>query len=138
METQLKPKAKSVAVSRIVLSEEASKYLCTWMSQLRTTCPGIRLKKHDLLSWLVSQKGNKLSSSDLKIIKERFHDEIELAEWVLKQLKAAKARNEKLSLAELLGGGPQEKVIRSKRAVKQFTPPLAAISGSGGESERGV
>jgi hypothetical protein len=116
METQLKPKAKSIAVSRIVLNEGNAKHLQEWVGQLREACPGIRVKKQDVVNWLISEKGSRLTPGDLKALKDRFFDDVALAEWALRQLRAAKARSEPLTLADLVQRPPA--IVRKSRKTK--------------------
>ena len=104
MEAPLKPKAKVSSLSRVMLTEENGKHLQEWIGQLGEFCPGIRVNKQDIINWLVSTKGARLTAGDLKEVKDRFFDDIELAEWALQQLRAARARNEKLALADLVRG----------------------------------
>lgn len=105
MEMPSKTKAKVSSLARIILNEENGKQLDSWIEQLKGSCPGIRIKKQDLVSWLIVEKGNCLSQGDLKTIRERFFDAVELAQWALEQLRAAKQRNEKLTLADLIRNG---------------------------------
>jgi hypothetical protein len=121
MEAPLKPKGKVLSLPRIILTEENGKRLQEWIDQLRESCPGIRIKKQDLLNWLINQRESRLSSADLKALRERFFNEIELAQWALGQLKAAKGRNENLTLAELIRNG---KAGSSENpSNKKKTPP---------------
>lgn len=129
MDTPQKSKVKVSSLSRIILSEENGRHLQEWIVQLRESCPGIRIKKQDLVNWLVGERGPRLSSADLKSLRERFFNEIELAQWALGQLKAAKARNEKLSLADLLRGGKlKEGVISPRKERAKSTPKSVAES----------
>ncbi len=105
METPSKSKAKVSSLCRIILDEANGRNLQGWIEQLRGSCPGIRIKKQDLVSWSIHEKGERLSQSDLKAIRERFFDEVELAQWALEQLRAAKQRNEKLTLADVIKVG---------------------------------
>lgn len=122
MEAPTKPKAKVSSLSRVILNEENVKHLQGWIGQLQESCPGIRVKKQDLVNWILSERGPSLSSTELKSIRERFFDEIELAQWALGQLKAAKERNEKLTLADLIRTGKNSS-SESPAKKKNKTPP---------------
>ncbi len=113
--------SKSVPVNRVVLSNEATDLLDCWIQQMESFCPGIQLKRQGLVSWLVCNRDKQLSPSEMKAIKESLYDDIELATWVLKELKAAKARDEKLSLEDLLRGRSSGDV--KKRTGKKRTSP---------------
>lgn len=117
METPSKSKAKVSSLCRVILDEANGKHLEGWIEQLRGSCPGIRIKKQDLVSWLIQEKGEQLSPADLKAIRERFFDEVELAQWALEQLRAAKQRNEKLTLAGLLKVGSSDGHTKKKTKV---------------------
>ncbi len=132
MEAPLKPKAKVPSLSRIIVNEENGRHLQAWIAQLRESCPGIRIKKQDLVNWLVSEKGTRLTPADLKSIKERFFGEIELAQWALSQLKAAKARNEKVTLSDLIRNGKagsSEASPKKKNKPPKTQPEAPQIEG---------
>lgn len=140
MEALTKPKAKGPLLSRIVLSDESERQVQGWISQLKESCPGIRVKKQDLVNWLISERDSQLSAVDTKSIKERFFGEIELAQWALLQLKAAKARNEKVTLAELIRSGrvapaesPKKKTIPSKKSGQEL-PHIEAAPVTGNQN----
>ena len=120
MESLPKKRTKANANHRVVLSEESTRYLDRWLEQLRESSPGIRVKKQDLVNWLITQKGEALSSSDLKSVRDEFYDEIKLAEWALAQLKTAKAKNEKVALVDLLKGGKNGASERPRRTPKKI------------------
>lgn len=127
MDNPQKSKVKVSSLSRVILSEENGRHLQEWLGQLRESCPGIRIKKQDLVNWLVGERGPRLCAADLKSLRERFFNEIELAQWALGQLKAAKARNEKLTLADLIRGGKlKEGVISPRKERAKSTPKSAA------------
>ena len=138
-----KPKAnKGVTINRVVLSEEATTVLDSWIRQMEAYCPGIQLNRQDLVGWLVGNREKELSPSEQKAIKESLYDDIELATWALKELKAAKARNEKLSLADLLRGrsaGDSKKSTVKKRSSPQSKKEVpqneAASSASAGQAD---
>lgn len=142
MESITKTKAKGPSLSRINLSEQSERLIQGWISQLKDSCPGIRVKKQDLVNWLISERGSQLSASDTKSIKECFFGEIELAQWALVQLKAAKARNEKVTLAELIRSGkvtsaeqlPRKKASPSKKSEQEL-PQSEVAPGTGNRNE---
>jgi len=122
METPLKLKAKVPPLPRVILSDDNDKRLQEWLTQIRESCPGIRIKKQDLVNWIIAERSARLSSADLKAVREKFFDEIELAQWALGQLKAAKDRNEKLTLADLVRNG-RTSSSESSVKVKKKSPP---------------
>lgn len=122
MEPITKPKPKAIPTTRAVLSEDSVRKIESWLIQVTNVCPGIRLKRQDLVNWLVTEKGEQLSPSDLKSVKDRFYDEIELAQWALSQLIAAKIRNERVSLNELIRGGGSSPGEPARRKIRKKPP----------------
>lgn len=122
-----KPKAKGLPINRVVLSQETANKLDAWAEQVEVFCPGIGLKRQNLVEWLVTSKEQQLPTSDQKALKEQFYDDIELATWALQQLKAAKARNEKVSLADLLKGGKTKATDEVPKRAKRKSPPTSEI-----------
>jgi hypothetical protein len=125
MDTNSKSKPKKAPTLRIIVTENNVSSLDLWIGQLEQFCPGIRLKRQDLVNWLIEEKGGLLSPNDLKRAKEQFYGEIELARWALDQLKAAKARNEKVTLNDLLRGGKSNDTdVPRKRSKSKASPAL--------------
>lgn len=122
-----KPKAKGLPINRVVLSQETATKLDAWAEQMEVFCPGIGLKRQNLVEWLVMSKEQQLLTADQKALKEQFYDDIELATWALQQLKAAKARNEKLSLADLLKGGKPKSTDEAPKRTKRKSLPTPEI-----------
>ena len=120
-----KPKSKGLPINRVALSEDAAKKLDAWAEQMEVFCPGIRLKRQQIIEWLIGEQGAQLTASDQKSIKDQFYDDVELAAWALSQLKAAKAKNEKLSLADLLKRGQSSKIENDSKKAKRKSPPTS-------------
>ena len=120
-----KPKSKGLPINRIALSEDAAKKLDLWAEQMEVFCPGIRLKRQQIIDWLISEKGAQLTASEQRSIKDQFYDDVELVTWALSQLKAAKAKNEKLSLADLLKRGQANKLENNTKKSKKKSPPTS-------------
>ena len=120
-----KPKAKGLPINRVVVSEETARKLDAWAGQMESAFPGIGLKRQNLIEWLVSGKEEQLSVADQKTLKEQFYDDIELATWALQQLKAAKVRNEKLSLSDLLKGGKLKSSEDTPKKIRQRNSPTS-------------
>lgn len=120
-----KAKTKPQPVNRVVLSDSTAQKLDAWAEQMEAFCLGIRLKRQQLIEWLVNEKGPQLGTSDQRSIKDQFYDDVELAAWALEQLKAAKAKNEKLSLSDLLKRGVIGRNQSEPKKVKKKSPPTS-------------
>ena len=120
-----KLKTKTQSMNRVMLREGTARKLDSWAEQMEAFCPGIRLKRQQLLEWLVGEKQMQLSASEQKSVKEQFYDDVELASWALSQLKAAKAKNEKLSLANLLKRGTTNKNDSEQKKSKKRSTPIS-------------
>ena len=120
-----KAKTKPQPVNRVVLSDSTAQKLDAWAEQMEMLCPGIRLKRQQLIEWLVNEKGPQLGTSDQRSVKDQFYDDVELAAWALEQLKAAKAKNEKLSLSDLLKRGVIGRNESEPKKVKKKSPPTS-------------
>lgn len=120
-----KAKTKPQPVNRVVLSDSTAQKLDAWAKQMEVYCPGIRLKRQQLIEWLVNEKGPQLGTSDQRSVKDQFYDDVELAAWALEQLKAAKAKNEKLSLSDLLKRGVVGRNESEPKKVKKKSPPTS-------------
>ena len=120
-----KAKTKPQPVNRVVLSDSTAQKLDAWAEQMEMYCPGIRLKRQQLIEWLVNEKGPQLGTSDQRSVKDQFYDDVELAAWALEQLKAAKAKNEKLSLSDLLKRGVTGRNESEPKKVRKKSPPTS-------------
>lgn len=102
MDEMNKPKKRQAHPDRITLKPEALQRLETWNSQLADHLKGQRLKRGELLHWLILSHSDKLSEAEVGQIEQEFFDEIKFAQWAVKKLKEARAKGQNLELTELI------------------------------------
>lgn len=90
-------------IERVVLSQVTVGRIDQWLADLEIYCRGIKLKRKDLVEWLVQTHSAGLSKTEMKAVKDRFFDEVAQAKWLLDTLKTAKDRGEQTKMADLLG-----------------------------------
>lgn len=99
-----KPKARKIQGERIALNLESSRRVNQWLATLKEKYPGLRMRRSDLVDWLVSHRPAALSEEEISHVGERFYDQMQLAQWMVRQLKEAKASGKEVSLDELVKG----------------------------------
>lgn len=106
MENKITKAKKSLeAVERIAVKSDALARLNGWLEQLSGQYPGIRVSRSELVEWLIRRHSDELSPEERSSIKDQYFDEIQLALWAVKALKAARAGGQILTLSEVIGGG---------------------------------
>ncbi len=112
---------------RIKISPEALSRLSLWNEEITGRLRGVKLTRSDLVNFLILNHEQALSSSELKELENRYFDEVKFAQWALEELKAARARGESLSLADILvqnRTSPATKYEPKVRKGKKKDPPV--------------
>lgn len=106
---------------RITIDPEPLMKLDVWMKHLLSKHKGIQVTRRDLVNWLIKRHSEELSRSEEEDLKGMFYDEERFLRYAWEEIKAAKARGEKLSLQEILQrkeAPPIEKRPRKKSEPK--------------------
>jgi hypothetical protein len=96
-------KKKNANTERISLTPEAAARIDTWIGELQSSFRGIKLRRKSLVEWLIQSHSPELSNAEKKIIKNLFFDEVSHAQWLVRELRAAKGRGELTKISDLLG-----------------------------------
>lgn len=120
MNEEQKPKRNRKAnPDRITLGKEALHVLASMETQVEKAFGGmVRLKNKELTNFILEARSAELSSSELKMLKDRYFDEVRAATWALQKLKEAKERGESLKLKEILAQ-IQTPLVKEKSASKK-------------------
>lgn len=111
---------------RIKVSPEVLSRLSLWNEEITGRLRGVKLTRSDLVNFLILNHEQALSSSELKELENRYFDEVKFAQWALEELKAARARGESLSLADILAQNRTPPTLKSEpkgRKSKKKEPP---------------
>jgi hypothetical protein len=87
---------------RIHLTKEALDRVTHWSDQISQQLKGSKVTRSAIVEWLVIVRPSELSESEISELQSKHFDEVKFAAWALKELKAAKARGEALSMSDLL------------------------------------
>lgn len=103
-DVEQKPKRRRQAnPDRITLSKAALDNLEKLEAQVEKAFGGmVRLKNKELTNFLLEVRFSDLSNAELKMIRERYFDEVKAATLALQRLKQAKERGEELKLSDVL------------------------------------
>lgn len=99
----VKPKRKPSNVERIALGPEAVARLDRWLEQLTAKYHGLKVKRSELAEWIVLNHAASLDDGEIRQLGDKFYDQVHLAQWILRQLKEAKAAGKEKSIAEIMG-----------------------------------
>jgi hypothetical protein len=98
-----KGKKRQKHPDRIVLDKESVEVVESISAQINKAFGGmVKLSNKELTNFLVQSRSEKLSSSELKEIKDKYFDDVRAAQWAVQRLKQAKSGGENLSLNEVL------------------------------------
>lgn len=127
-DVEQKPKRKRQAnPDRISLSKVALENLAKLESQVEKAFGGmVRLKNKELTNFLLEVRFSDLTNGELRLIRERYFDEVRAATLALQRLKQAKERGEELKLSEVLA---QLQTPFVKEKSKPKTAPRAKSAG---------
>lgn len=90
-------------VDRIVLRRSENDRLHAWTTALNERFDGmIRVTKSDVANFLIRQRANDLSESEIKLIESELFDEVRWLNWALAKIRQAKKEGQSLSLNELM------------------------------------
>lgn len=87
---------------RITIGPDALLRLNQFLEQSGKCLRGIKLSKNELVNFLILNHCDTLSSSELKELENKYFDEVKFAQWALSELKAAKARGEAVTFANIV------------------------------------
>lgn len=128
MNEEQKPKRKRQAnPDRIVLSKVALDNLAKLEAQIEKAFGGmVRLKNKDLTNFLLEVRFSELTNSEMKMIRERYFDEVKAAILALQKLKQAKERGEELKLSDVLAQLQTPFVKEKSKAIKAAKAKVAS------------
>ena len=89
-------------VNRVSLSINAAKRVNDWHAQIVKVHPGIKIRKQDLVDWLIITKSEELTQDEITSLGEQHYSEVDLANWIVNQLKTAKAKGQELTVSDLV------------------------------------
>ncbi len=95
---QKKPKA-----NRYVLSAEAFGRVNHWMDQIKGQRQSLKIKPGDVIEFVLMNRSLEFDSNEIQAYMEKNISEVDLAKWIVKELKSAEKRGQKLNLADLIG-----------------------------------
>ena len=103
MDNDAKPKTRVKHPDRVTLSAEAQSRISNWMTSVQERLKGNRINKSDLVNFLVISHSSDLAEEELDGLRSQYFDEVQFAEWALRQIKEMKALGKTVSLAEIVG-----------------------------------
>lgn len=95
-------KRKQTHPDRISLSPASLAKLSLWIDQVHSQIRGVKLTRSQVVEWLIGSHEERLSANEIKKLEREHFDELKFAEWALRELKAARARGESISLSDLI------------------------------------
>lgn len=144
MNEEQKPRRKRQAnPDRITLSKAALENLAKLDTQVEKAFGGmVRLKNKEMTNFLLEVRFSELTNAELKMIRERYFDEVKAATLALQKLKEAKERGEDLKLSQVLAQLQTPFVKEKARATKATKAKSADAASpdtpSAGASNQGV
>jgi hypothetical protein len=99
METEMKKK-RDRHPDRIGLHPESMERLDKFRDELKQHIKGVTLSRAEIANALLLFHPPSLSAEEIDRLREKYFDEVKYAQWVLRQMKEAKARGDNVSLSQ--------------------------------------
>lgn len=115
-------RARNQCPDRLRISAEALTRLNCFIEQVSERLRGVKVTRSELVNFLIMDRPEALSASELKGLESKYFDEVKFAQWAVEELKAAKVRGESSTLAEILAkhkGSPPVQRRPQKKASQQ-------------------
>jgi hypothetical protein len=93
------------------------------LGQLRAAVPACEATRKDILGWLIEKAPEELGAIELQELSDRYYDEERFLKLALEEVRAAKARGERLTLDDILQrkapatAAPARKAPRKRKAI---------------------
>lgn len=98
-----KPMQKKPKANRYVLSTQAFGRVNHWMDQIKGRRQTLKIKPADVIEFVLMNRSLEFDSNEIQAYMEKNISEVDLAKWLVKELKSAEKRGQKLNLADLIG-----------------------------------
>ena len=96
-------KKRQLHHDRIVLDDKSMQIIQNMQNQIQTSMNAVvKIDTRKLVNFLIQSRAPTLSLSDLKLLKEKYFDQVKALEWALQQAKEAKANNSELTISDIL------------------------------------
>jgi hypothetical protein len=133
-EEAAKQSKKQPRRDRVNLDPVSLARLQSWLDQFNQNFPTGKITRSDLINYLLSSRSESLSENELAGLRERFFDEVQLAEWALRELKAARNRGENSTLNEILDSLKIARPVSRKKRTKS-APQIHTENSEGQKQE---
>lgn len=87
---------------RIKVSAAAVQRLAAWNVQLAERLRGIKLTRSDLVNFIILNHPEALTAVELNELQARHFDEVKFVLWAVEEKKAAQARGDDITIAEIM------------------------------------
>lgn len=104
---------------RVTLDSPTLERLDSWIKQVEAVKPGVTLARKDILNWLIMSLPAKLTVTQEKALADEFYSELRYIHYAAREIKAAAARGERLTLKELESRGLPPRESRTRRPKKE-------------------
>lgn len=108
---------------RVTLSQSSLERVDTWMSQIMSQSHGVSATRKDLVNWLILSRPVELTESEQSELRSQFFSEVRFLQQAIKDLKAARARGDGLTLQQIIGQqSAMGKAKKARRDKKKAVP----------------
>ncbi|MGE0526785.1 MAG: hypothetical protein AB7G93_00970 [Bdellovibrionales bacterium] len=104
---------------RVTLDEATLERLDTWIKQVEAVKPGVSLARKDVLNWMIKSLPERLTGAQEKVLADTFYSELRYIQFAAREIKAAAARGERLTLKDLENRSPRPITPRRRSGKKE-------------------
>lgn len=115
---------------RVTLDGSTLDRLDAWIKQVEAVKPGVVLARKDVLNWILVSLPERLTASQEKALSEAFYSELRYIQFAAREIKAAAARGEHLTLKDIeqRGAAMKEPPVRKPRKAARVGDSAQAES----------
>jgi hypothetical protein len=103
---------------RVTLDAATLAKLDSWIGQVEAVKHGVHLCRKEILNWLVMNLPERLSPAQERGLADEFYSELRYLQFAEREIRAAEAKGERLSLKELEARRAHAQVMPTRKSRK--------------------
>jgi hypothetical protein len=124
-EAKSEKQARHTYPDRFMVGPPGLEKIARLLGQLRAVVPACDATRKDILGWMIEKAPDVLGAADIKELSDRFYSEERFLRLALEEVRAAKARGERLSLDDILKRKPQAVLVPERKTRRRRKATLS-------------
>jgi hypothetical protein len=125
MTSELKNQNSSALRNRVALEDVSIDKIDRWVEQVNREAKGVRIKRNEMLDWMVKSLPDTLKSKQIKRISKLFYDAVVYMESELRKAKEARARGEMSPSAAVHDSQSMDGTVARREPSKKISSSIS-------------